>query len=90
VVVLHGSGFQPNETLTIDTASGPEGGKQKATATPDANSDVRTAEYFLQLTCALLGFLLLGVSTGCLIPVLLRAWRSHKGSRLTDECLSQR
>lgn len=34
-VVLHGSGFQPNETLTINLASGPEGGKQQASATPD-------------------------------------------------------
>ena len=34
-VVLHGSGFQPNEALTIDLASGPEGGKQQATATPE-------------------------------------------------------
>lgn len=34
-VVLHSSGFQPNETLTINLASGPEGGKQHATATPE-------------------------------------------------------
>jgi len=32
-VVLHGSGFQPNEALTIDLASGP--GKQRATATSE-------------------------------------------------------
>ena len=30
-----GPASSPNETLTIDTASGPECGKQKATATPD-------------------------------------------------------
>jgi hypothetical protein len=34
-VVIHGSGFQPNDALTIDLASGPEGGKQQATATPE-------------------------------------------------------
>ena len=34
------------------------------------NADVRTAEYFLQLACVLLSFLLLGVSAGCISPVL--------------------
>ena len=34
-VVLRGSGFQPNEALTIDLASGSEGGKQQATATAE-------------------------------------------------------
>ena len=33
-VVLRGSGFQPNESLTVDLGSGPEGGKQQANATP--------------------------------------------------------
>jgi hypothetical protein len=33
-VVLRGSGFQPGEALTINVASGPEGGKQQGTATP--------------------------------------------------------
>jgi hypothetical protein len=32
-VVLHGSGFQPNEALVIEFASGPEAGKQQASAT---------------------------------------------------------
>jgi hypothetical protein len=34
-VVLRGSGFQPGESLTINLASGTEGGKQQATATPE-------------------------------------------------------
>ena len=34
-VVLHASGFQPNEMLTVNLASGPEGGKQQVTATPE-------------------------------------------------------
>jgi hypothetical protein len=34
-VVLRGSGFQPGESLTINLASGPEGGKQQATVTPE-------------------------------------------------------
>ena len=34
-VVAHGSGFKPNEALTIDIASGPEAGKQQTTATPE-------------------------------------------------------
>jgi hypothetical protein len=33
-VVLRGSGFQPGESLTINTTSGPEGGKLQGTATP--------------------------------------------------------
>jgi hypothetical protein len=33
-VVLQGSGFQPSELLTVEIASGPEGGKQQATTTP--------------------------------------------------------
>jgi hypothetical protein len=33
-VVLKGSGFQPNEQLTVELASGPEGGQNLATATP--------------------------------------------------------
>jgi hypothetical protein len=31
-VVVRGSGFQPNESLTVDLASGPEGGKQQVNA----------------------------------------------------------
>jgi hypothetical protein len=34
-VVLRGSGFQPGESLTINLASGSEGGKQQAIATPE-------------------------------------------------------
>ncbi|HZW95916.1 MAG TPA: hypothetical protein VFF64_23420 [Candidatus Eremiobacteraceae bacterium] len=34
-VIVRASGFQPNEALTIDLASGPEGRRQQATATPD-------------------------------------------------------
>jgi hypothetical protein len=33
-VVVRGSGFQSSESLTVDLASGPEGGKQQANATP--------------------------------------------------------
>jgi hypothetical protein len=33
-VIVRGSGFQPNESLTLDLASGPEGGKQQTNATP--------------------------------------------------------
>ncbi|MGB9121966.1 MAG: hypothetical protein WCE73_15190 [Candidatus Angelobacter sp.] len=33
-VILRGSGFQPSELLTVETASGAEGGKQQTTATP--------------------------------------------------------
>jgi hypothetical protein len=34
-VVLHGTGFQPGETLAIDMASGPKGGKQTVIATSE-------------------------------------------------------
>lgn len=34
-VVLRGFGFHPNEALTIDLTSGPDAGKQQATATPE-------------------------------------------------------
>lgn len=33
-VVLHGSGFQPGESLTVESVSGTESGKQKTAATP--------------------------------------------------------
>ena len=33
-VTVRASGFQPNEVLSIEMASGPEGGKQRAIATP--------------------------------------------------------
>ena len=34
-VAVRGWGFQPSESLTIDLASGPEGGKQQTNATPE-------------------------------------------------------
>ena len=34
-VTVHSSGFQPSEPLTVDLASGPEGGKQQLNATPE-------------------------------------------------------
>jgi surface polysaccharide O-acyltransferase-like enzyme len=48
------------------------------------NADVRTPQYFLQLACALLGGLLLGVGMGCFFPVLLHVWRWHNTTRLAD------
>jgi hypothetical protein len=35
VVVVRGSGFQTSESLTVELASGPEGGKQQVNATPE-------------------------------------------------------
>jgi hypothetical protein len=46
------------------------------------DADVRTPEYFLQLTCLLLSFLSLGVCAGCGFSILLRSWRWHKTTRL--------
>lgn len=46
------------------------------------DADVRTPLYFLQLTCMLLGFLLLGASTGCGVSLFLGIWRWHKTTRL--------
>jgi MFS superfamily sulfate permease-like transporter len=48
------------------------------------NADVRTAQYFLQLTCVLLSGLLFGVFVGCGFSVLLCLWRWHKTTRLTS------
>ena len=48
------------------------------------NADVRTPQYFLQLTCVLLGSLLLGVGMGSFFPVLLHMCRWHKTTRLAD------
>lgn len=48
------------------------------------NADVRTAQYFLQFACLLLGLLLFGVCMGCGFPVLLHFWRWHKATRLSD------
>jgi len=49
------------------------------------NADVRTPQYFLQLTCVLLGGLLFGVAMGSLFPVLLQMVRWHKKTRLNDQ-----
>jgi hypothetical protein len=46
------------------------------------NADIRTPQYFLQLACFLLGFLLLGVGMGSFFPALLHLWRWHKKTRL--------
>ncbi|HUK26600.1 MAG TPA: hypothetical protein VLV49_18625 [Terriglobales bacterium] len=48
------------------------------------DADIRTLQYFLQLACVLLGFLLLGVGIGSFFPVLLHAWRWHMETRLTN------
>jgi hypothetical protein len=48
-------------------------------------ADVRTARYFLQLTCVLLSGLLFGVFMGCGFPILLHLWRWHKKTQLTEE-----
>jgi hypothetical protein len=45
------------------------------------HADFRTPQYFLQLTCTLLSFLLWGVCTGSFFSVLLRVWHWHKSSR---------
>ncbi len=46
------------------------------------NADVRTPQYFLQLTCVLLGGLLFGLAMGFVFPVLLHIWRWHIATRL--------
>jgi hypothetical protein len=48
------------------------------------NADVRTTQYFVQLSCVLLSGLLFGVCIGSFIPVLLHVWRWHKTTRLVD------
>ncbi len=48
------------------------------------NADVRTAKYFLGLTCVLLSGLFFGVFVGCGFSVLLRLWRWNKTTRLTS------
>ena len=47
------------------------------------NADVRTPQYFLQLTCVLLFGLLFGVFMGSGFSVLLRLLRWHKSTRLS-------
>jgi hypothetical protein len=54
------------------------------------NADVRTAQYFLQLTCVLLSGLLFGVGMGSFLPVLLHLWRWHKTTRLSDHNQTER
>lgn len=54
------------------------------------NADVRTAQYFLQLTCVLISGLLFGVSIGCFFPVVLQVWRWHKTTRLADHNQTER
>jgi len=49
------------------------------------NADVRTPQYFLQLTFVLVGGLLFGIAVGSLFPVLLHFWQWHKGTRLADD-----
>jgi len=46
------------------------------------HADVRTPEYFLQLTCVLLSFLSFGISQGYLLSALLNWWRWHNATRL--------
>ena len=45
------------------------------------NADVRSARYFLQVACVLLGGLSFGVCMGCGFSVLLRIWRWRKTNR---------
>ena len=45
------------------------------------NADVRTAQYFLQLSCVLLGGVLFGAFMGSGLAVVLHAWRWHKKTR---------
>ena len=54
------------------------------------NADVRTAQFFLQVVCVLLGGLLLGVGTGCGFSVLLRLLRWHKTTRPSDNNQNRR
>ncbi len=54
------------------------------------NADVRTSQYFLQLTCVLLSGLLFGVGMGSFFPVLLHLWGWHKTTRLSDHNYTER
>jgi threonine/homoserine/homoserine lactone efflux protein len=49
------------------------------------NADVRTPQYFVQLTCVLLGLLFGFVGVGSFLPVLLHLWRWHQTTRLADQ-----
>jgi hypothetical protein len=46
------------------------------------DADIRTPQYFLQLACVLLCFLLFGVCQGYFFSVLIGAWRWHNTTRL--------
>jgi hypothetical protein len=46
-------------------------------------ADIRTPLYFLQLACALISFLLLGVCVGYSFSALLRMWHWHNSNRAT-------
>jgi hypothetical protein len=48
------------------------------------NADVKTPQYFLQFACFLISGLLFGVYMGSGFSVLLRLWRWHKATRLSD------
>lgn len=45
------------------------------------DADVRTPQYFLQLSCLLLSLLSFGVCQGLLFSVLLDMWRWHQKTR---------
>lgn len=49
------------------------------------NADIRTAQYFLQLTCVLASGLLFGVFMGCGVSVMLHVWGWHKRTRLMND-----
>lgn len=46
------------------------------------DADVRTPQYFLQLTCVLLSFLLFGMCQGYCFSLVLNVWRWHNTTRL--------
>lgn len=52
------------------------------------NADVRTAEYFLQLACFLLGYSLFGVCIGCGFALLMRVWYWNEETRRVGGYLS--
>lgn|SRR5512146_1017754 len=54
------------------------------------NADVRTAQYFLQVACFLVGGLFFEVATGCCFSVLLRLFRWHKATRLLNKNTTER
>jgi hypothetical protein len=47
------------------------------------DADIRTPQYFLQLACALLSFLLFGSCVGYFFSVLLRMWHWHNSTHPT-------